>query len=61
MHWVFSLLTNDASLDVNLPQQNGDDNPNNANHVEFWYSKNGNGMGGFTYLITQLLTLVQRF
>ena len=57
MYWVFSLLTNNASLNVNLPQQNGNDNLNNANYMEFWYSKNGNGMGKFTYLISQLLTL----
>jgi len=61
MHWGFSLLTNNTSFDVNSPQQNGDDNPNNGNHTEFWYSENGNGMGGFTYLISQSLALGRRF
>lgn len=61
MHWMFSLLTNNASLDVNLPQQNVDGNPNNANHMEFRDSENGNGMGGFIYVISQSLALEQRF
>lgn len=57
MHWVFSMLTNIATLDVNSPQQNGDDNPNNANHMEFRDSENGNGFGGSTYVISQLVIL----
>jgi hypothetical protein len=51
------MLTDIATLDVNSPQQNGDDNPNNANHMEFRDSENGNGFGGSTYVISQLVIL----